>query len=65
MEFRSDNTAGVCPEIMAAILKANEGSAASYGADPISEGLGAKFSALFEKEVAVFPVATGTAPVAE
>ncbi len=61
MEFRSDNTAGVCPEIMAAILKANEGVAASYGADPISEGLNAKFSALFEKEVVVFPVATGTA----
>ncbi len=61
MEFRSDNTAGVCPEIMAAIVKANEGAAASYGADPISEGLGAKFSALFEKAVAVFPVATGTA----
>ncbi|WP_119420198.1 threonine aldolase family protein [Desertibaculum subflavum] len=61
MEFRSDNTAGACPEIMAAIARANEGTAASYGADPISLGLQAKFSRLFEREVAVFPVATGTA----
>jgi threonine aldolase len=61
MEFRSDNTSGACPEIMAAIAKANEGPAASYGADPISTGLQAKFSRLFGREVAVFPVATGTA----
>lgn len=61
MEFRSDNTAPACPEIMAALGRANEGVAASYGADAISEGLRAKFGRLFEREVAVFPVATGTA----
>jgi threonine aldolase len=46
---------------MAALARANEGVAASYGADPVSQGLAAKFSRLFEREVAVFPVATGTA----
>jgi K+-transporting ATPase ATPase B chain len=50
---------------MAAIARANEGPAASYGADPISTGLQAKFSRLFEREVAVFPVATGTAAAKE
>jgi len=32
-----------------------------YGDDPLTRGLAAKFSRLFEREVAVFPVATGTA----
>jgi threonine aldolase len=61
MDFRSDNTAGVSPEIMAALNAANRGTAASYGADPISEVLNRRFSELFEREVAVLPVATGTA----
>ncbi len=61
MNFKSDNTAGAAPEVMAALTRANESSAASYGADAITHRLGEKFSTLFEKEVAVFPVATGTA----
>ena len=32
-----------------------------YGEDDVSEGLDARFGALFETDVAVFPVATGTA----
>jgi threonine aldolase len=59
--FLSDNSAGISPEILAAIGRANEGSAAGYGADPLTASLAGRFSAVFEREVAVFLVATGTA----
>ena len=61
MNFMSDNAAGAAPEILAALARANEGTAASYGGDQITARLTEKFSALFERKVAVFPVATGTA----
>ena len=61
MNFKSDNTAPAAPEILAALSRANDGVASSSGDDQITERLKAKLSALFEKEVAVFPVATGTA----
>jgi len=46
---------------MDAISAANMGQASPYGADDLSKGLGPLFSELFETEVAVFPLATGTA----
>jgi threonine aldolase len=61
MNFSSDNVTGVAPEIMAALDAANAGAASSYGADGITERLTRRFSEVFEREVAVFPVATGTA----
>lgn len=61
MHFASDNTAGISPEILAALAAANDGAVGSYGADPITARLEAKLAQLFEHEVAVFPVATGTA----
>ncbi|HLJ22286.1 MAG TPA: low specificity L-threonine aldolase [Stellaceae bacterium] len=61
MNFSSDNVTGVAPEIMAALEAANTGAQSSYGADAITERLTSRFSELFEREVAVFPVATGTA----
>jgi len=61
MNFASDNTAGISPEILAALAAANEGAVGSYGADPITARLEAKLARIFEHEVAVFPVATGTA----
>jgi len=61
MNFSSDNVTGVAPEIMAALAAANAGAAASYGADAVTERLARRFSEVFEHEVAVFPVATGTA----
>ncbi|HUH83826.1 MAG TPA: beta-eliminating lyase-related protein, partial [Stellaceae bacterium] len=61
MNFRSDNVTGVAPEILAALAAANAGSAPSYGEDAITKRLAQRFAALFEHEVAVFPVATGTA----
>ncbi|MCW2246990.1 threonine aldolase [Azospirillum fermentarium] len=59
-DFRSDNVAGVAPAVMAALTAASTGTAPSYGADPWTARLTAQLSALFEREVAVFPLVTGT-----
>ena len=59
--FGSDNVTPVCAPIMAAINAANTGLLPSYGADEFTERLQGAVSALFEREVAVYPVATGTA----
>lgn len=61
MNFRSDNVTAASPEILAALVAANEGTAPSYGADDGTKGLERTFGALFGCEVAVFPVVTGTA----
>jgi threonine aldolase len=61
MDFRSDNVAGASPEIMAALVAANDGTAAPYGVDTVTARLEKRFADLFEHDVAVFPVATGTA----
>ena len=61
MNFASDNTSGISPEILAALAAANDGAVGSYGADPVTARLQAKLADLFEHEVSVFPVATGTA----
>lgn len=61
MNFCSDNTTGIAPEIMAALIAANDGHAMPYGDDPTTTGLAELFGTLFETEVAVFPVGTGTA----
>jgi threonine aldolase len=61
MDFRSDNVAGVAPQIMEAVIAANQGTATSYGGDDISARVEAKLCEIFEREVRAFPVATGTA----
>ncbi|MEA2934459.1 MAG: threonine aldolase [Variibacter sp.] len=61
MKFASDNAAGIAPEILAAIGEANSGYALGYGNDDYSKAVTRRFSELFEREVAVFLVATGTA----
>ena len=61
VKFASDNVAGACPEVLDAILKANEGDSTPYGNDQVSTNLQDKFSDIFEKEVVVFPIASGTA----
>ncbi|PWR21694.1 threonine aldolase family protein [Zavarzinia compransoris] len=62
MNFSSDNVTGAHPAIVAALAEAaGAGAMPAYGADPLTEGLGARFAEIFEHEVAVFPVATGTA----
>lgn len=61
MDFRSDNVSGAHPLILEALLQANGGTAGAYGGDAWSQRLAARLSTIFEREVAVFPVATGTA----
>lgn len=61
MNFCSDNVTGIAPEILAAIVAANEGAMASYGEDPITARLETRLGELFERDVSVVPVATGTA----
>lgn len=59
--FCSDNVAGVAPEILAAIAEANRGDAMPYGNDALTQQVESKFADLFETEVKVFLVATGSA----
>lgn len=61
MNFCSDNVTGVAPEIMAALMAANDSASMPYGNDSFSQHLEAKFSGLFETDVTVFPIATGSA----
>ena len=61
VDFRSDNTGSAAPEIVEAIAAANSGTAAGYGNDRWTAEVQRRVSELFEKEVQVFPVATGTA----
>jgi threonine aldolase len=60
MNFSSDNVAGISPEILAALSAANDGSQPSYGADPITKRVERRLAEIFERDVAVFPVVTGT-----
>jgi threonine aldolase len=61
MNFRSDNTAPAAPEILAALANVNEGPTSAYGEDPWSKRLDERFAEVFEREVRVFTVASGTA----
>jgi threonine aldolase len=61
IDYRSDNTGRAAPEILDALVRANEGTALGYGADEWTAQLQERFSDLFETRVRVFPVATGTA----
>ena len=61
MNFASDNTAPVAPAILDAIVKANEGFALGYGNDDWTAGVERRLTEVFEREVAVFLVPTGTA----
>jgi threonine aldolase len=61
VKFASDNVAGACPEVLDAIISANDGIASPYGNDEWSKNLQNKFSEIFEKEVIVYPTASGTA----
>jgi threonine aldolase len=61
-QFASDNNAGMCPEALAALLRANaEGHAAAYGEDAWTEKVCDRLRALFEADCAVFLVFGGTA----
>jgi threonine aldolase len=61
MDFRSDNTRGAAPEILAALSAANEGSRTPYGEDAQTEQIEARLKEIFETDLAAFLVTTGTA----
>lgn len=62
IELRSDNAAGVAPEIMAAVTASNVGTALAYGADRVTARLEARVREVFEHPGArVFAVTSGTA----
>jgi threonine aldolase len=62
MFFKSDNGSGAAPEILAAILRANDGYASSYGADESMARVRTRLREVFQApDAAVYLVATGTA----
>jgi threonine aldolase len=58
--FASDNYAGVHPEIMDALSRANQGHAPSYGADEFTQRAIQKFKGFFGDDVEVSFVYNGT-----
>lgn len=58
--FASDNYSGVHPEIMKALISANQGHAPAYGADEFTVRAKEKFKTIFGKDTAVFFVYNGT-----
>ena len=60
MRFLSDNTASVCPEVMAAIAAVNQADSA-YGNDALSQRLDSAFSDLFGTKAVALWVSSGTA----
>ncbi|MBL8580356.1 MAG: low specificity L-threonine aldolase [Mesorhizobium sp.] len=61
MIFASDNWAGAHPKIAAALSTHSGGYDAAYGNGSLDAKVQQKFSEIFEREVAVFFVGTGTA----
>jgi threonine aldolase len=62
MYFASDNGAGASPQVLEAVTAAmRAGPVPSYGADAQSKRVERLFCEVFEREVAVFFVASGTA----
>jgi len=59
--FTSDNTAGASMEILNALMECNMGRMQPYGQDMYSNRLRHTLSDVFETDVLVFPIATGSA----
>jgi threonine aldolase len=60
MIFASDNWSGASPEITAAVAEAARSGGPAYGGDPLTRSVERRFSEVFERDVAVFFVGTGT-----
>ena len=60
INFRSDNESPAAEAVMAALIEANSGTAWAYADDPWSKRLNEAFGRLFDTEVSVIPVSTGT-----
>ena len=61
MNFASDNTAPIAPEILAALGAANEGPAPAYGGDAFTARLSDRLAEVFERPCHFALVATGSA----
>ena len=59
--FTSDNAAGASMQVMQAIIDASSGPQSPYGADDYSQQMELKLKKIFECELNVFLVSTGTA----
>jgi len=59
--FISDNMAGASPRIVQAVAEAATGQVLPYGNDPFTERARRRLSEIFERDVDVFPVTTGSA----
>ena len=60
-QFGSDNSAGTHPKIIESLIEASSGSAPAYGSDELTVLVGRRLNDLFEREVTVLLMATGTA----
>jgi threonine aldolase len=60
-QFASDNNAGCCPEVLAALQKSSSGHVVGYGADAITAKAQSAFRDLFEIDCETFFVFNGTA----
>lgn len=61
MDFASDNWAGAHPKIAENVLRRNAGTFPAYGASELDKRVDQMFCDIFETDVAVFFVGTGTA----
>jgi len=61
INFASDNTSGVDPEIFSVLEQAAKSSSMPYGDDVFTSKLQMRANEIFEKQVTIFPVATGSA----
>jgi threonine aldolase len=60
-QFASDNNAGCCPEVLAALQSAGSGHVVGYGSDAITARAREAFRELFETDCETFFVFSGTA----
>ena len=61
INLASDNTAGVAPKIISSLIDAANISSMPYGEDLYTEKLQLVANEIFEREVLIYPVATGSA----
>jgi threonine aldolase len=61
MNFASDNVMGASAPVLEALMRANEGPQTAYAGDAFTRRVEQRFAEVFERDAAVFLVATGTA----
>src|SRR4051812_6215511 len=60
-DFASDNTAGICPEALAALIAANRENVPSYGFDDLTKTVCDRVREIFERDCDVYLLFNGTA----